>query len=199
MSPIDRFLETGLAERAAMRPAEGVGAKPISAPAGRLGARPGRKERSRGRRGGTVNQITLLAESTRRVGTAWPAAVSKAECGGGKAAAKDSRPACASAWPSKPKQQFAAEENASPQLPRGSSRLQELKVEIINPSGLSSGHASSRGASADRRWGWGAPNSMGFRRPRQAERVVTGLERGVHGASSGSGERIVQGSRSLHP
>jgi len=32
--------------------------------------------------------VTLLAESTRRVGTAWPAAVSKEECGGGKAKRK---------------------------------------------------------------------------------------------------------------
>jgi hypothetical protein len=32
--------------------------------------------------------ITLLAESARRVGTAWPGAVSKEECGGGKAARK---------------------------------------------------------------------------------------------------------------
>jgi hypothetical protein len=35
--------------------------------------------------------VTLLAESSRRVGTAWPGAVCKGECGAGKAAVKDSR------------------------------------------------------------------------------------------------------------
>jgi hypothetical protein len=35
-----------------------------------------------------VVNVTLLAESSRRVGTAWPAAVSKDECGGGKAQRK---------------------------------------------------------------------------------------------------------------
>src|SRR4249919_80924 len=36
----------------------------------------------------SVVNVTLLAESSRRVGTAWPAAASKEECGGGKAERK---------------------------------------------------------------------------------------------------------------
>jgi hypothetical protein len=36
--------------------------------------------------------ITLLAESTRRVGTAWPGAAFTGDCGARKASAKDSRP-----------------------------------------------------------------------------------------------------------
>jgi hypothetical protein len=79
--------------------------------------------------------ITLLAESSRRVGTAWPGAVSKAEYGDGKAAAKDSRIAPHNSLIGLAKQQFAAKKIVSPQLPRGSSRLPEHMVEIVNPSG----------------------------------------------------------------
>jgi hypothetical protein len=39
----------------------------------------------------SISHVTLLTESSRRVGTAWPNAVCKGDCGARKAAAKDSR------------------------------------------------------------------------------------------------------------
>ena len=41
--------------------------------------------------GNNFSHVTLLAESSRRVGTAWPGAASKGKCGARKANAKDSR------------------------------------------------------------------------------------------------------------
>ena len=57
---------------------------------GRLGLAMGLGARSACAATASVN-VTLLAESSRRVGTAWPRAVSKGECGAGKAVLKDSR------------------------------------------------------------------------------------------------------------
>ena len=73
MGALDRLLQPGLAERGAVRATERARVEHRRRPAGRLGAGAGGKEGTRRQGGGTINQDTLLTESTRRVGTAWPA------------------------------------------------------------------------------------------------------------------------------
>ena len=98
---VDAILKPRLAERAAVRAAQDFGVELVGGPARRLGAgagreiRPGRTDLWLGRahsgaRVEGIGHVTLLTESARRVGTAWPGTVCKGECGVRKANAKDS-------------------------------------------------------------------------------------------------------------
>ena len=87
---------------------------------------------ARRRRGRTVNQITLLAESTRRVGTAWPGAGCKAESDCCKAARKIRDAAAHNRLISFGSASWNRDLNGSPRDADDSSRRVELKVEFVN-------------------------------------------------------------------
>src|SRR5206468_13007637 len=110
---------------------------------------------------------TLLTESTRRVGTAWPGAASRAECGDGKAPRKfrafDSvrrRVAPHNSLNLLESQPERARFNASSRPAVVSSRQEEPKVEFVNHprsvfASVSSGWAFRRAGDG----GWGAPDT----------------------------------------
>ena len=80
-------LQPLLAERAAMRAAEDAGVDLVRDQPGGLAQGPEEKCGRAGRTaGGVFVNITLLAESTRRVGTAWPAAGCSGNAANGKCA-----------------------------------------------------------------------------------------------------------------
>src|SRR5205085_830929 len=83
----DRMAQPGLAELRAVGAAERAEGEMFGAPAGRLRARAGR-EKGACRTDVRFNNshVSLLAESSRRVGTAWPAAGLKGLAGGVNAA-----------------------------------------------------------------------------------------------------------------
>ena len=76
---VDAVGQTRLADLGAMRATKRFGGELVGGISGRLGAGTGREERARRlARRNTNSHVSLLAESTRGVGTAWPGAALKA-------------------------------------------------------------------------------------------------------------------------
>ena len=150
----------------------------VGAPAGRLGAGTGREIGRLGRVSGLrgahsrrrqrFSHVTLLAESSRRVGTAWPEAGCKRDCGSSQGGAKDSRANRFRLAALHNRLEFArirpgrAELNGSPRRSDDSSRPAEPKVEFVNHPKAVSLDANARWAIRALGWGWGAPSNWDF-------------------------------------
>ena len=143
---------------------------------------------------------TLLPESSRRVGTAWPGRRSN-ECSAARNRfVNDSHVAVHNSLKLLAELRFGARSNVSSCCRRNSSRQGGTKVEIVNhPRAVSSSLARGGQSACPASGGWGAPYSDGLVSHRGRPRRLGIFERGVHDASTGGGEQFVSGPRSLRP